>query len=413
MKLKLLLLVLFITITSYGQGYFVTPKALYGNYTPTEIDSGVGKILGDNFFRQVGGAPKNYPLTVQGLKDAIASLDSGTVYVSYPGLWDTTGLNYTKFSVAITGWFKGNYVEYLNKSTTTYNKKYFFGEQTAIKEANTIDYSYSKFTLADSRISWHAILRINAIQNQNSKIYNANSQTLALYNRVDVNPTSGLSYNAGAMQNTIIFDNASCSGYAAGQSYSTYTNAMAFKNVKNGTLWMLNLNDSYIDFGSGGALTTTNGASGYSFRIGSIGSGASLGGNFYAYRSDLSTNIAKLTGTKYHFYGLGNQPSYFGGSVNANAGFCYFTDAQASDTYVLTITGISSYLTGLEITFKANTANTDGATVNVNSLGAKNLTKVASGSVATALATGDIIAGQIVKAVYDGTQFQVISRLAQ
>src|SRR5574338_1163017 len=121
MKLKLLLLVLFITITSYGQGYFITPKALYGSYTPTEIDSGVGKILGDNFFRQVGGAPKNYPLTVQGLKDAIASLDSGTVYVSYPGLWDTTGLNYTKFNVAITGWFKGNYVEYLNKATATNN----------------------------------------------------------------------------------------------------------------------------------------------------------------------------------------------------------------------------------------------------------------------------------------------------
>ena len=96
------------------------------------------------------------------------------------------------------------------------------------------------------------------------------------------------------------------------------------------------------------------------------------------------------------------------------AGICnYVADAQANDTYVVALTHISAYTAGLEITFKANTLNTDGATVNVNGLGAKALTKATSAGVNTALATGDIIAGQIIKAVYDGTQFQVISRLAQ
>lgn len=132
--------------------------------------------------------------------------------------------------------------------------------------------------------------------------------------------------------------------------------------------------------------------------------------NQYSFYSNSS---ATVTGDAYHFYGNGNYPSYFGGSVNANSGFCYFTDAQVSDAYVLTIKGIGSYIVGMEITFKANTANTDGATVNVNSLGAKALTKASAGAINTALATGDILAGQIIKAVYDGTQFQVISRLAQ
>ena len=34
----------------------------------------------------------NILLTVTGLKKAISALDSGVVYISYPGLWDTTGL---------------------------------------------------------------------------------------------------------------------------------------------------------------------------------------------------------------------------------------------------------------------------------------------------------------------------------
>lgn len=134
----------------------------------------------------------------------------------------------------------------------------------------------------------------------------------------------------------------------------------------------------------------------------------------YGYYSNMSDNnfASHVYTNAFHFYGKGNYPSWFGGSVNA-LGFNYFSDAQASDAYVVTLAGAHTLVAGLEITFKANTANTDGATVNVNGLGAKALTKCASGSVATALATGDIIAGQIVKAVYDGTQFQVISRLAQ
>lgn len=98
---------------------------------------------------------------------------------------------------------------------------------------------------------------------------------------------------------------------------------------------------------------------------------------------------------------------FFAGGIN------YAPDTSSTDAYKIVLSGDFVLSTGLEVTFKVVTANTDGATLTVNALTTKALTKCSAGSVATALATGDIIAGQIVKAVYDGTQFQIISRLAQ
>lgn len=86
----------------------------------------------------------------------------------------------------------------------------------------------------------------------------------------------------------------------------------------------------------------------------------------------------------------------------------YAADAEASDTYVVAIEGISAYVTGLPISFKANTANTGAATLNVNALGAITIKKNHDQD----LATGDIEAGQIVDVVYDGTNFQMQSQTA-
>lgn len=153
---------------------------------------------------------------------------------------------------------------------------------------------------------------------------------------------------------------------------------------------------------------------GYQFRFGS-------GNKFrypatYAYYSDLASYSAStkiLNGNAYHFYGTGNYPAYFGGTVNSSAGYNYSADTSSTDAYKIVLKGAHTLIAGLEVTFKATNANTDGATLTVNSLTAKAITKAASGAVNTALSTGDILAGQIVKCVYDGTQFQIISRLAQ
>lgn len=80
----------------------------------------------------------------------------------------------------------------------------------------------------------------------------------------------------------------------------------------------------------------------------------------------------------------------------------YAADAGANDTYVVTLSPVpTSYTNGMVVYFKANTANTGTATLNVNSLGAKTIVK----GVNTTLADSDILAGQFCTVIYDGTNF--------
>jgi hypothetical protein len=68
---------------------------------------------------------------------------------------------------------------------------------------------------------------------------------------------------------------------------------------------------------------------------------------------------------------------------------------------------MTAYATGQKFTFVSAGANTGAATININSIGAKALTK----NGATALSAGDIPSGAAVEVVYDGTQFQVVSAM--
>jgi hypothetical protein len=67
----------------------------------------------------------------------------------------------------------------------------------------------------------------------------------------------------------------------------------------------------------------------------------------------------------------------------------------------------SAYATGERYAFRASFTNTGAATLNINGLGAKNVRK---GDGTTALGANDILVSQIVEVVYDGTQFQMVSR---
>lgn len=88
----------------------------------------------------------------------------------------------------------------------------------------------------------------------------------------------------------------------------------------------------------------------------------------------------------------------------------YAADAGSNDTYVITLDPVPTLakLVGLPISFKANTANTGAATLNVNSLGAGTIKK----SHDQDLADNDIESGQIVTVVWDGTVFQMQSQVA-
>ena len=83
----------------------------------------------------------------------------------------------------------------------------------------------------------------------------------------------------------------------------------------------------------------------------------------------------------------------------------YAVDAVGTDSYAITVAGVTAYVAGQTFKFKAGTANTGACTLNVNGLGAKTIKK----SVSTDLATGDILASQVVVVVYDGTNMQMVA----
>jgi hypothetical protein len=83
----------------------------------------------------------------------------------------------------------------------------------------------------------------------------------------------------------------------------------------------------------------------------------------------------------------------------------FYTDSGAADAYVLTVTGSkqspTAYVAGFRARFIAGNSNTGASTVNAGALGVKSI-KRQDGS---ALSAGDIVAGQIIKLEYDGTNF--------
>lgn len=104
--------------------------------------------------------------------------------------------------------------------------------------------------------------------------------------------------------------------------------------------------------------------------------------------------------------GFVNQMAAVVSSPETLADNIYGADGGASDAYEISMDSPpSAYVAGMFVLFKANTANTGAATLNVNALGAKAIKKNYNSD----LTDGDIIAGQVVGVVYDGTNFQLIN----
>lgn len=97
------------------------------------------------------------------------------------------------------------------------------------------------------------------------------------------------------------------------------------------------------------------------------------------------------------------------GDTDSRIPIAYAVDAAGSDAYAITPSpAIAAYAAGQTFTFKAGTANIGAATLNVSALGAKSIKK----NVSVDLVTGDILANQIVTVVYDGTNMQFVSGIA-
>jgi len=78
--------------------------------------------------------------------------------------------------------------------------------------------------------------------------------------------------------------------------------------------------------------------------------------------------------------------------------------ASGTNTYIATISGITSLIEGISVRIKFTNANTGASTLNINSLGAKAIVK----SNGASLSSGNIKAGQICNLAYTGSNFQLL-----
>ncbi len=101
-----------------------------------------------------------------------------------------------------------------------------------------------------------------------------------------------------------------------------------------------------------------------------------------------------------------------GASVDANTvkNATYLVDSGSANVVSGTTTTAfpGAYATGQCVTFKAAATNSGATTININSLGAKNLTKFLAAGVTAFAAGNKVIAGEYF-ACYDGTQFQSLN----
>lgn len=109
-------------------------------------------------------------------------------------------------------------------------------------------------------------------------------------------------------------------------------------------------------------------------------------------------------GTNFQILSVSGKPS-----VSQTGEETYASSGAGVDDYAITLTPAPvAYVTGMVVRFLADVSNTGASTLNVNALGAKTIKKNATQD----LANYDILAGQMVLAVYDGTYFQLLGCIA-
>jgi hypothetical protein len=97
---------------------------------------------------EVGGDPYNYALKMEGIREALKDLDSGVVYVNYPGVNDTTGLGAIPAKKYVRGWISGKYT---NGNVTT-----SFGGDVRIDVGNFVVDNYIDAPRLDSLETYYA-----------------------------------------------------------------------------------------------------------------------------------------------------------------------------------------------------------------------------------------------------------------
>ena len=135
-------------------------------------------------------------------------------------------------------------------------------------------------------------------------------------------------------------------------------------------------------------------------------SGLSAGTTYFA--SNTAGGISSTAGTVPRVIGIAKNTTdlYFDPDFQ-NRLYDYAVDSVGTDSYAVTLPGaLSVPFAGMLVSFKAGTANTGACTLAINGGSAIAIKK----NVSDALLTGDILQNQICTVIYDGTNFQLLSK---
>ena len=125
-----------------------------------------------------------------------------------------------------------------------------------------------------------------------------------------------------------------------------------------------------------------------------------------------TTPSANLPMAGFRHTGVGNataRDQYAAAGQIQDAGLITLGSVSGTNTITGSLTpAITAYATGMMIQFIPAAANTGAVTINVNSVGAKAITKLGT----TALVAGDLLSGSPATAIYDGTRFILLNPAA-
>jgi hypothetical protein len=120
------------------------------------------------------------------------------------------------------------------------------------------------------------------------------------------------------------------------------------------------------------------------------------------------TVINNLTSTDTANALSANQGKVLNDNLNShttNITHSFYGIASGTNTYAVTISNFSGLVDGANVRIKFTNGNTGACTLNINSLGAKSIKKPDGSD----LASGEILAGQILNLTYNGSVFQLVS----
>ena len=119
--------------------------------------------------------------------------------------------------------------------------------------------------------------------------------------------------------------------------------------------------------------------------------------------------VANLPMATYAHTGVGNatvRTMYASAGQVQDSTLQYLTSVAGTNTITATApVSMSALAAGQIFRFVAAATNTGGVTININSIGAKAITKNGT----TALTANDILINSAVQVIYDGTQFQLVN----